>query len=483
MNGGYGTLADVTDAPPPRPPRTPAEAFDGAEIARLTGGQLVRSSGRPIRGAAVDSRRVQPGNLFVALAGERTDGHDHLAAAVAAGAAGLLISRPGPLPAAIDDVSVVRVTRPLPALHALAAAWRRRFQPLTVGITGSIAKTSTKEAVAAVLATRYRTLKNEGNENNEIGLPLTVLRLGPGDEALVLEMGMYVEGEIADLVRIGRPRIGVVTAVQPVHLARIGSIEAIELEKGRLVEGLPPGGAAILNADDERVLRMAGRTSARVITYGFSDAADVRGLAPTSLGAAGMRFELRTRAGSRQVEIPGLGGHAVHNALAAAAVGLVAEVPLDAIAAGLATASEAAHRGELIRLGDVTIVDDSYNAAPATMLAALDVLAGLPGRRVAVLGEMLELGAESEAGHRSVGRAAGRVADLLVVVGDEEGWLAEGALEAGLEPSRILRAADVETAHDVLVPRLGPGDVVLVKGSRGIELDRLVETLREELGP
>ena len=483
MTAGYGTLVAVTDAPPPSMARPAGEGFDGAEIARLTGGRLERQSLRPIRGAAVDSRRVEPGNLFVALPGDRTDGHEHLAAAVQAGATALLVSRPGSYGPALGDVSVIRVARPLEALQALAAAWRRRFDPLTVGVTGSIAKTSTKEAVAAVLATRFRTLKNEGNENNEIGLPLTVLRLGPDDEALVLEMGMYVEGEIADLVRIGRPRIGVVTAVQPVHLARIGSIEAIALEKGRLVEGLPPGGSAILNFDDERVRAMATLTAARVVGYGFAEDADVRAEAVESLGADGMRFELRTATDRRTVRLPGLGRHAVHNALAAAAVGVVAGIDPERIVAGLAAGSEANHRGELVRLGEVTIVDDSYNAAPASMLAALEVLASLPGRRIAVLGEMLELGIESETGHLEVGRAAGRVADLLVVVGDDAAGIAEGARESGLATDRIFEVDDAETAHDVLRPRLIPGDVVLVKASRGIELDRLVAALRRELEP
>jgi UDP-N-acetylmuramoyl-tripeptide--D-alanyl-D-alanine ligase len=482
VTGRYGTLGGVTDAPSPSQPQPPAEAFKGAEIARLTGGRLERSSARPIRGAAVDSRRVQPGNLFVALPGERTDGHEHLEAAVDAGAAALLVSRPGTLSEAIGDVSLIRVANPLAALHALASAWRGRFDPLTVGITGSIAKTSTKEAVAAVLATRFRTLKNEGNENNEIGLPLTVLRLAADDRALVLEMGMYVEGEIADLVRIGRPRIGVVTAVQPVHLARIGSIEAIESEKGRLVESLPPSGTAVLNADDPRVARMAARTAARVLTYGFDPGADVRAESIESIGGDGMRFDLRTSSGARTMTIPLLGRHAVHNALAAAAVGIAAGLGLESIAVGLAASSGAAHRGELVRLGEVTVFDDSYNAAPASMLAALDVLAGLRGRRIAVLGEMLELGDESAAGHRQVGQAAGRIADLLIVVGDDAEGIAEGALEAGLAPGRILRVADGEAAHDVLRPRLVPGDVVLVKASRGIGLDRLVDGLRRELG-
>jgi UDP-N-acetylmuramoyl-tripeptide--D-alanyl-D-alanine ligase len=294
---------------------------------------------------------------------------------------------------------------------------------------------------------------------------------------------MYVEGEIADLVRIARPRIGVVTAVQPVHLARIGSIDAIETEKGRLVESLPPGGTAILNADDPRVARMAERTGARVLTYGFDPRADVRAEAIESIGADGMRFDLRSATGGRPITISLLGRHAVHNALAAAAVGIAAGLDLEAIAAGLAADRGAAHRGELIRLGDVTVFDDSYNAAPASMLAALDVLAGLRGRRIAVLGEMLELGDESAAGHRQVGQAAGQIADLLIVVGDAAEDIAAGALETGLEPERILRVADGEAAHDALRPRLIPGDVVLVKASRGIGLDRLVDALRAELRP
>ncbi len=485
MSGACATLTAVTDAPSPSPPRGRRAALVGAEIARLTGGVVVRHSDRPIRGAAVDSRRVRPGELFIALPGERTDGHDHLAAAVAAGASAVLVSRPGPLPAALEaaDVSVIRVGRPIPALQALAAAWRLRFDPLTVGITGSIAKTSTKEAIADVLAIRYRTLRSEGNENNEIGLPLTVLRLGAEHEALVLEMGMYLGGEIADLARIGRPRIGVVTAVQPVHLGRIGSLEAIEAAKAELIEALPAGGTAILNIDDPRVRRMAARTPARTMGYGFGADADVGAEEIVSAGANGMRFLLRTPAGRVPVALTTLGRHAVQNALAAAAVGTAAGLTLQEIATGLATGSLAPHRGQLIRLGDVTILDDSYNAAPASTTAALELLATLPGRRIAVLGTMLELGDDHIAGHREVGRAAGRLVDLLVVVGTEAAEIAEGARAAGLEPERVVVAVDGEAALDALRPRLGPGDVVLVKASRGIALDRLVDALRRELDP
>jgi UDP-N-acetylmuramoyl-tripeptide--D-alanyl-D-alanine ligase len=313
------------------------------------------------------------------------------------------------------------------------------------------------------------------------GLPLTVLRLGPEHEAAVLEMGMYAGGEIADLAAIARPRIGVVTAIQPVHLSRIGSLEAIERAKGELIEALPRDGHAVLNADDARVRRMATRTDAPALTYGFAADADVRAADVRSAGTDGMRFTLSTQGGSVPVSVPTLGRLAVHNALAGAATGIAAGLSLEAIAAGLARGWSAPHRTELVQAGGVTIVDDSYNASPASVTAALDLLGGLPGRRVAVLGEMLELGEGHESGHRAVGEMAAAVADLLVVVGDRATGIADGAVAAGLAPGRIVRTATRETALEVLRPRLRDGDVVLVKASRGIELDLLVDALRAEL--
>jgi UDP-N-acetylmuramoyl-tripeptide--D-alanyl-D-alanine ligase len=482
VTGACATLTPVThDRRAPRPGKVAPPALAAEELAQITGGRLVARSSRPIRGAAVDSRVVNPGELFVALPGERTDGHEFLAAAVARGAAALLVTRLRDTATDLGDVTLVQVADGLAALHALAAAWRTRFDPLVVGVTGSIAKTSTKEAIAAVLGERFVTLKNEGNQNNEIGLPLTVLRLGPKHEAAVLEMGMYAGGEIADLAAIARPRIGVVTAVQPVHLSRIGTLEAIEQAKGELVEALPRDGRAVLNADDARVRRMATRTEAPALTYGFAADADVGAEEVRSAGRDGMRFTLRTRDGQVAVSVPTLGRLAVHNALAGAATGLAAGLSLDVIAAGLARGWSAPHRAELIRAGGVTIVDDSYNASPASVTAALDLLAGLPGRRVAVLGEMLELGDGHEAGHRAVGEAAAAVADLLVVVGAGATGIADGAVGAGLAPGKIVRAATREVALDLVRPRLRDGDVVLVKASRGIELDLLVEALRAEL--
>lgn len=483
MTASYARLTTVPDVDPSLPPTPSAAgpAMSADDLVSLTGGRLLARSERSIRRAAVDSRLVEPGFLFVALPGERTDGHEHIDDAIARGAAAILVTRPVPAPHA--DVSLIRVANGLEALAAVAAGWRRRFHPVVVGVTGSIAKTSTKEAVAAVLARRFTTLRSQGNRNNEVGLPLTVLDLGPEHEALVVEMGMYVGGEIADLARVARPSIGVVTAVQAVHLSRIGTLEAIEQAKGELLEALPADGMAVLNADDPVVRRMGDRTAARSISYGFADDADVRAEAVTSNGLAGMTFTLRTPAGRLAARVPTLGRLSVHNALAAAAVGVAADLTPDEIVAGLADGWSAPHRVQLVRAGEVVIVDDTYNASPGSVTAALQVLAELPGRRIAVLGEMLELGEAHEDGHRVVGEAAADAVDRLVVVGEDASAIADGAISAGLDSSRVVVLADADAALDHLRSRLRDGDVVLIKASRGIALESLVDALRAELGP
>jgi UDP-N-acetylmuramoyl-tripeptide--D-alanyl-D-alanine ligase len=457
-------------------------AMSADDLVAYTGGRLVARSDRPIRGAAVDSRLIEPGQMFVALPGEHTDGHAFLADAVARGATALLVTRQPADPGALGDVTVIRVVDAIAALGAAAAGWRRQFDPLVVGVTGSIAKTSTKEAVATVLATSLTTLRSMGNQNNEIGLPLTLLRLGPDHQAAVLEMGMYVGGEIADLAAIASPSIGVVTAVQAVHLSRIGSLDAVERAKGELIEALPPGGTAVLNADDPIVDRMDRLTSGRTVRYGFSDQADVRAERVGSMGLAGMRFDLRTPETKTDVHIPGLGRMSVHNALAAAAVGIVAGLSPTAIVTGLQAGWSAPHRAQIVRLVGIDIVDDSYNASPGSVLAALDLLGDLPGRRVAVLGEMLELGEGFAAGHEQVGAAAAEVAELLIVVGHDARGIVDGAVGAGMDPARIHHAADHEDALEVLRPRLRDGDIVLVKASRGVGLERLVAALEREIG-
>jgi UDP-N-acetylmuramoyl-tripeptide--D-alanyl-D-alanine ligase len=310
---------------------------------------------------------------------------------------------------------------------------------------------------------------------------MTVLRIGPEHEAAVFEMGMYSGGEIAELSRIARPRIGVVTAVLPVHLARIGSLEAIEAAKGELLEALPRDGTAVLNGDDRIVREMGRRTVARSLTYGFDEGADVSAERVESAGLDGMRFVLRVERERQPVTIPSLGRLSVHNALAAAAVGRAAGLSLEEIAAGLAAGWSAPHRVQALRVGGVTLIDDTYNASPRSVVAALDLLAGVPGRRWAVLGEMLELGEASEDGHLAVGEAAARTADWLVVVGRDAAAIAEGAVNGGMDLQRITVAPDLDAVLATLPARLRAGDVVLVKASRGIGLERLVAGLRDEL--
>jgi UDP-N-acetylmuramoyl-tripeptide--D-alanyl-D-alanine ligase len=467
--------------------RAAAPAFDARSLAAALGGELLHAGSAPIRGGAVDSRKVEPGNAFFALPGERTDGHNFLLDATSRGAAALVVSR-RPDAVALRTLAdagaatIVLVGDVLAGLHAAASAWRARFEPLVVGVTGSLAKTSTKEQIAEVLAQRWSVLRNRANENNEIGLPLTLLRLAPTDDVAVLEMGMYEPGDIAVLAELAQPRVGVVTAVRSTHLARAGSLDAIERGKRELVEALPVGGTAVLNADDPRVTRMAERraTQLRVIRYGFDTAADVSATDIESLGEEGMRFLLRlpSPSGDIPARIPALGRHSVHNALAAAAVGVALGLDGATIVAGLAQPFRVPHRSVLLRVGDWRLLDDTYNAAPDSMAAALDLLATLPGRRVAVLGEMLELGDLSDVAHRDVGAHAARTAQLFVAIGPFAPLYAAGARDAGMAMETIVEAPDQAAALKELARRLRPGDVVLLKASRGAELDVLVDDLR-----
>lgn len=473
--------AIVSDAPRLLP-ADGAPSFEGSELAAVVGGRIIAMGTLPIRGGAVDSRRVTPGVCFFALPGERTDGQRFLPQAVAAGASALIVRD---VPAADDlqgltrahSVTVIQVPDGQAALHAAARVWRARWTPLVVGVTGSLAKTSTKEQVAEVLAERWPVLRNEGNENNEIGLPLTLLRLAPEHGAAVLEMGMYMPRDIAQLADLARPSIGVVTAVRGTHLSRAGSIDAIERGKAELVEALPADGTAVLNADDERVGRFRAHTRATVVTYGFGASADVTAWDVVSLAEDGMRFRLVTPEGSIEVATPALGRHSVHNALAAAGVALAAGLDLGTIARGLARGFKSPHRTSFLRAGGWRILDDSYNAAPDSMIAALELLGSLGGRRVAVLGEMLELGDAADESHLLVGRLAARHADRLIVVGPGAAGIVLGARAAGMGAARATSVPDRMAALALLVAELRDGDAVLVKASRGVALDVLVDAL------
>jgi UDP-N-acetylmuramoyl-tripeptide--D-alanyl-D-alanine ligase len=452
------------------------------DLLAATGGRLIAPTAvTAIRGAAVDSRSVTPECCFVALHGERADGHRFVADAIRAGAAAALVERPVELPAGVD-AALVQVADPLVALGELAAWWRSRHAVRVVGITGSTGKTLAKEIVADVLARTERVLRNEGNLNSETGLPLTLLRLTDAHRLAVLEMSMYTEGEIARLAEIARPEVGVVLNVQPMHLMRAGSIEAIARAKGELPAALPSDGLAILNSDDARVAAMARATPASVITFGLGADADVRATDVTGHGLVGTSFTLVAPWGSRRLRLAMPGRHLVPHALAAAAVADRFGTPLEEVEAALAAGSHAPHRmAPLEASSGATLIDDTYNAAPWSVAAALELLAEttLPHgrRRYAVLGDMLELGADEERRHREIGQLAAGSVDGLVTVGERGRWIADAARAAGL--AHVVEADDADAAVVEIERELAPtvGDVVLLKASRGIELDRTVEAL------
>ena len=452
------------------------------ELLSAVGGRLQGpTSVSGITGASVDSRRITPGSCFVALQGERADGHRFVVEALRAGAVAALVSRPVDVPPDLD-AAIVQVADPLVALGELAGWWRRRHAVRVVGITGSTGKTIAKEITADVLSRTLTTLRNEGNLNSETGLPMTLLRLDESHQAAVLEMSMYTVGEIAWLAEIARPEVGVVLAVHPAHLVRAGSIERIALAKSELPAALPRDGLAVLNADDPAVAAMRAVTPAPVRTFGLDPGADVRAEQIASRGLAGTEFTLVAPWGTRRLVSAMPGRHLVPHALAAAAVAERFDVPLDDVEAALAAGSHAAHR---MRVADATsgatLVDDTYNASPVSVAAALDFLAETPlpagRRRIAVLGDMLELGPDEERLHREIGARAAGVADVIVAVGPRGRWIAEAARAAG--HSRVSTVDEADEAAAALEREVapGPGDVVLLKASRGIGLERAVELL------
>ncbi|MBI2723604.1 MAG: UDP-N-acetylmuramoyl-tripeptide--D-alanyl-D-alanine ligase [Chloroflexi bacterium] len=423
--------------------------------------------------AVVDSRKAGRGDIFIALSGEHVDGHDYVADARGRGAAGAIVAHPVEV-----DIAQYVVASPLAALQDLARA-RRAARPRlkVVGVTGSVGKTTTKELIAAVLASRYAVLKTEGNLNSEIGLPLVLLELTQRHRRAVLEMGMWAPGEIDLLCDIAQPEIGVVTNVGPSHMERMGTLDAIEEEKGALPASLPEDGVAVLNADDERVSRMAERTAANVITYGLREAADVSAEDVEGHGLAGVSF-IAVHGGERQKVYSHLPGRAmVPNALAAIAVGLIDGLTLEECAAALSEAQVPTRLAQHPGINGSVLLDDTYNASPASMLAALDLLAEVQGRKIAVLGDMRELGGAESEGHRTVGRRAAEVADVVVAVGDLGRWIGDTAVQAGHRDVQIF--IDPMEAAAALRPQLQAGDVVLLKASRALALERVRDALME----
>ena len=439
----------------------------------------------------IDSRHVPPFSMFFALKGENTDGHLYVDEAFAKGANLAIIEHPihsefpivdiregtGALPSQPPFSLLVENT--LQALQKLAAYWRRQFNLKVIGITGSVGKTSTKELTASVLSQRYVTLKNPGNLNNEIGLPLTLLQLNENHQVAVLEMGFYVPGDIAQLCNIALPQIGIVTNIGTVHAERAGSIEAIAAGKSELVQVLPPApeGVAILNYDDERVLAMAHQTRASVFTYGLDPQADLWADEIESMGLEGIRCRMHYRGEDFYLTAPLIGRHSVYTLLRSAAAALCLGFNWAAIFDAFKNSQLQLRITTVQTASGALLLDDTYNASPDSTLAALNLLADLDGRKVAVLGDMLELGQYEEDGHQRIGIRAAEVADELVFVGQRTKTSLNAALEAGFPANKAHWFATPSEATQYLRNILKDGDIALIKGSNAMRMDQIVSSL------
>ena len=448
---------------------------------------------QPVSRTVIDSRQAEPGALFIALKGEQADGHAYVADAFSRGVVAAIVERDvdagdmtldltdpdRTLPGSWSLPLVIKTPNSLRALWQVATFWRRQHEPRVVGITGSVGKTTTKELTAAVLARRYVTLKSEASYNNEIGLPLTLMHLTDEHERVVLEMGMYDVGEIADLARIAQPHIGVVTIIGPVHLERAKTFERIVQAKTELVEALPaaPDGVAILNYDDTRVRGMAQATKARVFYYGLSPQADLWADQIEGLGLEGIRFQLHHGDETLYVKIPLLGRHSVHTALRAAAVGLVEGLTWQEIIEGLRGPSAQLRLVAVPGPEGAIILDDTYNSSPASTLAALNLLDELDGRKIAVLGDMLELGDYERGGHEKVALRALEVADVLITLGQRGRIIGETALRWGMPAGRVHILEENVEAIALLEQMVTSDDVILVKGSRAMQMEEIVNAL------
>jgi UDP-N-acetylmuramoyl-tripeptide--D-alanyl-D-alanine ligase len=464
-----------------------AIALTASWVAAAMRGTIV--SGDPARefsGVAIDTRTLQPGELFVGVRGERFDGAAFAGAAVAAGAAGVVVPIGGSRDLKETAATAIEVEDTTAALQALARVIRRESGTRVVAITGSAGKTTTKEVTAEFLSTKYAVVRNRGNFNNHIGLPLSLVDLRRRPDVAVVELGMNHEGEIRTLVSIAEPDVRVWTNVGEAHVGFFPSVDAIADAKAEILERATADTVLVANADDDRIAPRIASFAGRIVTFGIEREADVRATAVVDRGVDGTSAHVTTRQGAADIVTPLVGRGNLANILAATAVALVFDIPLGTIAEKAAALHAAAHRGEVIRLrSGVIVVDDSYNANPTATRLALSLLATTTAtRRIAVLGEMLELGDRAEELHAGVGRAAAeRQVDALVAIGGRAAdAMANAAIAAGLPRASVQYFSASDDAAEAVAAMVRPGDVVLVKGSRGIKTDRVVSRLSAEQG-
>ena len=463
----------------------PPVSLTAGVFANAAGGRVASgNAATPIGRVSIDTRTLNAGDFFVALRGERFDGEAFVGEALRKGAAGVLV-RDAALAGRATGAVVVEADDTTKALQDAGRFVRRESRTRVVAITGSAGKTTTKEITADLLSTRYRIFRNKGNLNNHIGLPLSLLELRSGPDVAVVELGMNHPGEIRTLVGIAEPEVRVWTNVGDAHIGFFESADAIADAKAELLESARPEDLLVANADDQRLMSRVSAFAGRVVRFGIDADAEVRAIDVESRGLEGMRATVRTPAGEFKLRSPLLGMGNLSNALAATAVAVTFDVPVATIAETLAALRAAHHRGELLRLpGGLTLVDDSYNSSPAALKQSLETIAAATGsaRKIAVLGEMLELGAHAVPLHEASGvRAAAAGVDLLITVGsDAARAMADAAVRAGMRQAAVFHVPDAGQAADLALQRTRPGDLVLVKGSRGIGLDAVVGRLTAE---
>ncbi len=458
------------------------------QVESSTGGALV--SGRPetlISGVSIDSRTLHPGDLFFAIRGTHNDGHQHIGQALAKGALGAVVDYAYEVPREYPpDKLLLRVEDTHRALKTLASIVRRRWQGSLVAVTGSMGKTTTKEFAAQVLETEYSVYRSQGNYNNLFGLPLAILGLSPDDHIGIFEMGMSAPGEITEMCRIAAPTIGIITNVAPVHLAFFDSIEDIAKAKAELADALPRGGLLVFNCDDPLVREIGSRFTEHKISFGLSTEADVRASDIEIAGPQETRFRLSSGGAAGRASIPLAGAHFVMNALPAVALGIHFRLDLGQIVESLRFLQQAASRGQLLHFRDgFTVIDDSYNSNPRALISMLETFSQLKGyrRRMLVAGEMLELGKASGRLHYECGTYAAKCStDVVVAVGGAAKELVRGAIEAGIPEAQALFFTEVNPAIDFVTRNVREGDLVLVKGSRGVHLEKVIQALRSDHG-
>jgi len=446
------------------------------QLADMVGGTVLQGDAIEVSSVVIDSREAKPDSVFFAIKGERLDGHQFLPQALQTARGAVVRDVPQ------TDKAIVQVDDPNKALQRLAKAIRDRYDVTLIGITGSAGKTTTKEMIAALIATERRVHKSWGNFNNQIGAPLCLDNMPDDAEVVVSEMGMNHAGEIAEIAGLMRPHIGVYTNIAPVHIEFFGTIEGIAAAKRELLENVAPGGSIVINNDNEHVVRISKGFQGTTVTYGIDATAQYRATNIRERGLLGTRFTLAAEGKERELELVLPGRHNLENLLAAIATARTAGVSWEGIERGVRDVKPAYHRGVIIDWRGATIYDDTYNSNPYALRRALELMtqAHVIGRRIAVIGDMLELGEAEMQFHRDAGATIPRAIDIVVGVGTRSQALLEGAREAGFHEAQLRHFTDAESAGAFLRAFVQPKDLVLIKGSRGVGLDRAIAVLQRE---